>query len=68
MLLEESLHLMKEQRMDEFGQAVILYLVNHAKIDQTRMSPTAETFVLLNRWLSLLQPSKIAMKLTVYCV
>ncbi|MGS0707300.1 alpha/beta fold hydrolase [Acinetobacter sp. ANC 3781] len=42
MLLEESLHLMKEQRMDEFGQAVILYLVNHAKIDKTRMSPTAK--------------------------
>ena len=42
MLLEESLHLMNEQRMDEFGQAVILYLVNHAKIDQTRMSPTAK--------------------------
>ncbi|ALD01859.1 hydrolase [Acinetobacter sp. TTH0-4] len=42
MLLEESLHLMKEQRMDEFGQAVILYLVNHAKFDKTRMSPTAK--------------------------
>lgn len=42
MLLEESLHLMKEQRMDEFGQAVILYLVNHAKMDLTRMSPTAK--------------------------
>ncbi|MGE8684635.1 MAG: alpha/beta fold hydrolase [Acinetobacter sp.] len=42
MLLEESLHLMKEQRMDEFGQAVILYLVNHAKLDVTRMSPTAK--------------------------
>ena len=42
MLLEESLHLMKEQRMDEFGQAVILYLVNHAKMEQTRMSPTAK--------------------------
>lgn len=42
MLLEESLHLMKEQRMDEFGQAVILYLVNHAKMDVTRMSPTAK--------------------------
>ena len=25
MLLEESLHLMREKRMDEFGQAVILY-------------------------------------------
>ena len=42
MLLEESLYLMKEQRMDEFGQAVILYLVNHAKMDKTRMSPTAK--------------------------
>lgn len=42
MLLEESLMLMQEQRMDEFGQAVILYLVNHAKLDRTRMSPTAK--------------------------
>lgn len=42
MLLEESLMLMKEQRMDEFGQAVILYLVNHAQLDKTRMSPTAK--------------------------
>ena len=42
MLLEESLHLMREERMEEFGQAVILYLVNHAKLDKTRMSPTAK--------------------------
>lgn len=42
MLLEESLHLMQEQRMDEFGQAVILYLVNHARLKETRMSPTAK--------------------------
>lgn len=42
MLLEESLMLMKEQRMEEFGQAVILYLVNHAKLKETRMSPTAK--------------------------
>lgn len=42
MLLEESLLLMQEQRMEEFGQAVILYLVNHAKLDKTRMSPTAK--------------------------
>jgi hypothetical protein len=42
MLLEESLFLMQEQRMEEFGQAVILYLVNHAKLDVTRMSPTAK--------------------------
>lgn len=42
MLLEESLHLMREDRMEEFGQAVILYLINHARLDQTRMSPTAK--------------------------
>ena len=42
MLLEESLKLMQEGRMEEFGQAVILYLVNHAKFDKTRMSPTAK--------------------------
>lgn len=42
MILEESLKLMQENRMEEFGQAVILYLVNHAKLDQTRMSPTAK--------------------------
>lgn len=42
MLLEESLKLMQENRMEEFGQAVILYLVNHAKFDKTRMSPTAK--------------------------
>ncbi len=42
MILEESLKLMQEGRMQEFGQAVILYLVNHAKLSQTRMSPTAK--------------------------
>lgn len=42
MLLEESLHLMREDRMEEFGQAVILYLINHARLEQTRMSPTAK--------------------------
>ncbi len=42
MILEESLNLMQENRMEEFGQAVILYLVNHAKLDKTRMSPTAK--------------------------
>lgn len=42
MILEESLKLMQEGRMQEFGQAVILYLVNHAKLDKTRMSPTAK--------------------------
>ena len=42
MLLDESLHLMREDRMEEFGQAVILYLINHSKLEQTRMSPTAK--------------------------
>lgn len=42
LILEESLKLMQEGRMQEFGQAVILYLVNHAKLDRTRMSPTAK--------------------------
>jgi pimeloyl-ACP methyl ester carboxylesterase len=42
MLLEESLKLMQEDRMEEFGQAVILYLINHARLQQTRMSPTAK--------------------------
>lgn len=42
MLLEESLQLMKEQRMEEFGQAVILYLVNHARLAETGMSPMAK--------------------------
>ncbi|TPS84951.1 alpha/beta hydrolase [Acinetobacter baumannii] len=42
MILEESLKLMQENRMEEFGQAVILYLVNHAKLDKTHMSPTAK--------------------------
>ncbi|MFW1843982.1 alpha/beta fold hydrolase [Acinetobacter pittii] len=42
MILEESLKLMQENRMEEFGQAVILYLVNHAKLEKTRMSPTAK--------------------------
>lgn len=42
MLLEESLHLLNENRMEEFGQAVVLYLINHAKLTATRMSPTAK--------------------------
>lgn len=42
MLLEESLLLMQEQRMHEFGQAVVLYLVNHARLNETRMSATAK--------------------------
>lgn len=41
MLMEEALHLLNENRMVEFGQAMILYLVNHARLKETRMSPTA---------------------------
>ena len=35
MLLEESLRVLDEHRMDEFGQAVVLYLVNHARLKET---------------------------------
>lgn len=42
MLIDESRLLLSENRMDEFGQAVILYLVNHARLHETRMSPTAK--------------------------
>lgn len=41
MLMDEALHLLNENRMAEFGQAMILYLVNHARLKETRMSPTA---------------------------
>lgn len=69
MILEESLKLMQENRMEEFGQAVILYLVNHAKLDKTRMSPTAKK-LFLDKWPSLRGLSGNVMKLTVivFCV
>ncbi len=41
MLMEEALDLLNENRMVEFGQAMILYLVNHARLKETRMSPVA---------------------------
>lgn len=41
MLIEESLKILDEQRMQEFGEAVVLYLVNHAKLEKTRMSGMA---------------------------
>ncbi len=41
MLIQEALDLLNENRMVEFGQAVILYLVNHARLKETHMSPTA---------------------------
>lgn len=69
MILEESLKLMQENRMEEFGQAVILYLVNHAKLDKTRMSPTAKNYF-LGKWQNLRVLKENVMKLTViaFCV
>lgn len=37
MLLEESLKVLDEGRLDEFGQAVVLYLVNHARLKETEI-------------------------------
>ncbi|MFZ5724634.1 MAG: alpha/beta fold hydrolase [Pseudomonadota bacterium] len=41
MLLEESVRVLDEQRMEEFGQAVVLYLVNYGKLKETGITPTA---------------------------
>ena len=41
MLIEESLIKLSEQKMSEFGEAVVLYLVNHTRFEQTRMSSMA---------------------------
>lgn len=41
MLLEESVRVLDEQRMQEFGQAVVLYLVNYGKLAETGITPTA---------------------------
>lgn len=38
MLLEESVRVLDEGRMDEFGQAVVLYLVNHARLRETEIA------------------------------
>ena len=38
MLLEESIKVLDEGRLDEFGQAVVLYLVNHARLKETEIS------------------------------
>ncbi len=40
MLLEESVRVLDEGRLDEFGQAVVLYLVNHARLGETAISDT----------------------------
>lgn len=41
MLLEESVRVLDAQRMQEFGHAVVLYLVNYGKLEETGMTPTA---------------------------
>lgn len=38
MLLEESIKVLDEGRLDEFGQAVVLYLVNHARLKETEIT------------------------------
>ena len=38
MLLEESIKVLDEGRLDEFGQAVVLYLSNHARLKETEVS------------------------------
>ncbi|HET8730735.1 MAG TPA: alpha/beta hydrolase [Moraxellaceae bacterium] len=38
MTLEESLKVLDEDRLDEFGQAVVLYLVNHARLKETEIT------------------------------
>ncbi len=41
MLLEESVRVLNEQRMAEFGQAVVLYLVNYGRLQETGITSTA---------------------------
>ncbi|MBZ2188652.1 alpha/beta hydrolase [Alcanivorax sp. JB21] len=41
MLVEESVRVLEEGRMDEFSQAVVLYLVNYHRIRETGITPTA---------------------------
>ena len=41
MLVEESVRVLEQGRMDEFSQAVVLYLVNYDKMKETGITPTA---------------------------
>ncbi|EKF75782.1 hypothetical protein A11A3_02897 [Alcanivorax hongdengensis A-11-3] len=41
MLVEESVRVLEQGRMDEFSQAVVLYLVNYDRLKETGISPTA---------------------------
>jgi pimeloyl-ACP methyl ester carboxylesterase len=41
MLVEESVRVLEQGRMDEFSQAVVLYLVNYMHLRETGLTPTA---------------------------
>ncbi|MBK7301203.1 MAG: alpha/beta hydrolase [Moraxellaceae bacterium] len=41
MLLEESLKLLDAEQMSEFGEAVVLYLINHARLKDTQIPEVA---------------------------
>lgn len=41
MLVDESVRVLDEGRMDEFSQAVVLYLVNYHRLKETGITPTA---------------------------
>lgn len=41
MLVDESVRVLEEGRMDEFSQAVVLYLVNYERLRETGITPTA---------------------------
>lgn len=41
MLVDESVRVLEEERMDEFSQAVVLYLVNYQRLKETAITPTA---------------------------
>jgi pimeloyl-ACP methyl ester carboxylesterase len=41
MLVDESSRVLEQGRMDEFSQAVVLYLVNYHRIKETGITPTA---------------------------
>ncbi|MBV1881605.1 MAG: alpha/beta hydrolase [Pseudomonadales bacterium] len=41
MLLSESLDVLNRDRLEEFGSAVILHLINHNRLDETGVSETA---------------------------
>ena len=40
MLLSESLEVLNQDRLSEFGEAIILYLINHNRLDETGISET----------------------------